>query len=46
MTDMTKAAMPAGGGGCSGDKGMCAGGWKERGEVTHVVAPGDHVPCL
>ena len=48
MTDMTKAAMLEGGGGCGRSEGGSAGWcwWKERIEVTRAIAPSDHAPCL
>jgi hypothetical protein len=48
MTDVTKVAMPEGGGRCDGSEGDMAGWcwWKERVEVTRAIAPGDHAPRL
>ena len=48
MTDMTKATMPEGGGGCCSGKGRSrSAGWSEEWvKVTRAIAPVDHATCL
>ena len=48
MTEVTKAAMPEGGGGCcDSEGGSTSWRWtKEWVEVTRAIAPGDHALCL
>ena len=48
MTDVTKVAMPEGGGGGSDSEGWSAGWcwWEEQVEVARAIAPGDHALSL